>query len=279
MSQSIARMRIACRPAILCALVGCLPAVAGAQAINGINLQTRVFNDFTTSTLATTNTNANPGTVTITESNYTNDGVGGNFANRHDAMFSTDHGATTASFDIRKGFTQSMIINLADGSNSPRKEAGFRIKSPVTGDALFIVNSDAGEIVAFGAGAPFFKFGDNASGGGYTPGTPLFMAETYTPAATPGGQGTVQYYINRTAANGFGAGVVTSGPLAYSNLEGGPVNYSIGAYVQVAPNLTATPPDFLNASFTNLTAAVTPEPTTLAALSLVGAALGRRRRA
>ena len=111
-----------------------------------------VFNDFPTSTLTFTNPGTNPGTVVIDDRNLVNAG-GGGFANRHDVLVSLDGNATNANFPISQGFTISTTLTLADGSNSPRKEAGIRINSSVTGDALFIVNSDAGEIVAFGGGA------------------------------------------------------------------------------------------------------------------------------
>jgi len=50
------------------------------------------------------------------------------------------------------------------------------MNSPI-GDMLFIVNSDAGEIVAFGG--PFYLFGNNGGGNGYTPGTPILMGIEY----------------------------------------------------------------------------------------------------
>lgn len=99
-------------------------------------------------------------------------------SNRHDALLSNDGGATAQTFGIDDSYTFSAIINLSDTNNSPRKEAGLRINSPQTGDALFIINSDAGEIVAFGGGAPFYLFGNNAGSNGYTPGTSILMGFT-----------------------------------------------------------------------------------------------------
>ncbi len=64
--------------------------------------------------------------------------------NRHDVLLSSDGGASAHVFRIDDSFTFSTLINLSDTLNSPRKEAGIRINAPVTGDALFIINSDAG---------------------------------------------------------------------------------------------------------------------------------------
>jgi len=255
------------------AAIALLPASAMAQ-VNGWTSHPRIFNDFSTSTLTITNSNTNPGTVIIDDRGLVDDGQGGNFANRHDVCASKNGGATSATFPITEGFTISANVKLADGSNAPRKEAGFRINSNVTGDALFLVNSDAGEIVAFGGGAPFFIFGSNGGGNGYTPGTTIFMGMTYTP--NPNGSpnpGTVEYFIDR--APGVPGGEATSGPLAWSNTEGGPVNFDLCVYGQVSP---ANANDFLTASFNNLTVTAVPEPASMGLLSLAGVSLLARRR-
>ena len=257
------------------AAIALLPASAMAQ-VNGWTSHPRVFNDFSTSTLTITNSNTNPGTVVIDDRNLTDDGQGGNFANRHDVCASTNGGGSDAVFSINQGFTMSANVSLAVGSNAPRKEAGLRINSPVTGDALFLVNSDAGEIVAFGGGAPFFIFGSNGGGNGYTPGTTITMGMTYTPGvpnttgATPA---TLEYFIDRLP--GVPGGEATSGPLAFSNTEGGPVNYNLCVYGQVSP---ANANDFITATFANLSVTVVPEPASLGLLSLAGVSLLVRRR-
>lgn len=248
--------------------LGCICAVAalgtGAWAqFNGLYAAPRVYNDFSTSTLTITNSNSIPGNVMIDDRNLVDDGIGGNFANRHDILLSTDNGVSGYVGTIGTAFTIQATLMLSAGANSPRKEAGFRINSGTTGDALFIVNSDAGEIVAFGGGAPFKLFGKNADGNGYTPGTSILMGMTYTPGAV----GTIEYFINR------GAGLETSGPLNWSNTEGGPVDYTVGMYLQLSP---ANSSDFATAEFTNVTAAV-PEPASMAALGLGVVAFLRRR--
>ena len=137
---------------------------------------------FPGSTKVIVNPGTNPDNASISDSNY---GTGSG-TNRDDILASGDGGATALNLDINQGFTISTTLTLSDGTNAPRKEAGIRINAPVTGDALFIVNSDAGEIVAFGGGAPFHLFGSNGGGNGYVPGTPITLSERYDPPGTSG---------------------------------------------------------------------------------------------
>lgn len=254
-------------------------ALAG-PAINGLKLSPRVFNDFTTTNLVTTNGNSvnlgAPSTVTINESGFVNDGIGGNFANRHDVTLSPDLGVSNQLFSIDDSYTVWTTVTLAVGSNSPRKEAGFHIDSQITGTASFIINSDAGEIVAFGGGAPFKLFGKLSDNNGYVAGTPILMGFTMRAAGDGNGpaQNTIEYFINR------GLGLESSGQLPYANVEGGPVNYSVSMYTQTAPNLTS-PNEFANTTFADIHYSPTPvpEPTAIALGALASLGLIATRRA
>ncbi|HVT28649.1 MAG TPA: PEP-CTERM sorting domain-containing protein, partial [Lacipirellulaceae bacterium] len=144
--------------------------------------------------------------------------------------------------------------------------------------ALLIVNSDAGEIVAFGGGAPFFSFGSNGGGNGYTPGSTILLGFT----ERGGGDGvggtanTIEYFIDRDPFNPGGES--SSGPLAWSNLELGPLTYNVGAYLQGGAANGAA--DSMHAVFSNVTYTAIPEPATigLGLLGIVGLfGLGRRR--
>jgi hypothetical protein len=250
----------------------CLTATAAQAQFNGIKVNPRVFNDYPNSTLTITNSNSIPGSLTIDDRNMTN--ATGTGANRHDGLLSADHGSTAFTFNPNQEWMIQANLTLTDLNNSPRKEAGIRINDPVTGDTLLIVNSDAGEIVAFGGGAPFHLFGNNAGGNGYTPGNNILLGMHYrpgTPTTTGATPATMEYFINR------GSGVETTGPLAYSNLEGGPLSYNVGVYAQGGSNNNAN--DFFHAVFTNITASIVPEPSCLALLSLGGLTMLRRRRA
>jgi len=244
--------------------------MSSAQAqINGLHSNPRVFNDFSTSTLTINNSNSNPGSVTIDDRNLVDDAQGGNFANRHDVLVSTDAGASNAAFPITQGFSFSTTVTLTDGANAPRKEAGIRINSPVTGDVLLLVNSDAGEIVAFGGGAPFHIFGSNGSSNGYTPGTPITLGIRYDPPGLAGANGLITYTANYPTT-----GLNASSSAFFSNLEGGPVNYSFGVYTQVSP---ANGADFDHVVYNSMTATLVPEPASICMLCFGGLALLSRR--
>jgi hypothetical protein len=232
-----------------------------------------VFSDFSTSTLNIANNY--PSDIVIDDRDMTDDGMGGNFANRHDVLLSSDGGATAHVFDIEDGFTVKAIFKLETGSVAPRKEAGIRINSPVTGDALFIINSDAGEIVAFGGGAQFYSF----SGGpqpDYVPGTEILLGLTYSGGTSS--PRTVQYFIDRDPSTPGGIEYSMGGPFAWSNLENGPTNFNVGFYGQVAP---ANANDFMTLTITNPMFANVPEPASVALVALgmlgfVGCAWRRR---
>jgi MYXO-CTERM domain-containing protein len=271
-----------------CAAFVALQSVVLAQpgpAINGLRLTTRVTDHFSTTTLVTTNGNSvnlgAPSTVTINETLFTDDGIAGTFANRHDVTLSPDAGASNQLFDIDDAYTVWTTLTLAVGSNAPRKEAGFHITSQVTGTASFIINSDAGEIVAFGGGAPFKSFGNNGGGNGYTPGTPILMGYTMRPAGDGNGplKSTIEYFIDRDGP-GAAFGLEFSGPLVYNNLEGGPVNYSVSMYTQTSPNLTNLA-EFASTTFADIHYSPTavPEPSTVALglAALMGLVAIRRR--
>ena len=186
-------------------------------------------------------------------------------------LASINGGATAYTHGIDDSFIFTTRLTLTDGFNAPRKEAGIRINSPITGDMLFLVNSDAGEIVTFGG--PFHLFGNNAGGNGYTPGSTILLGIK----EIGGGDGiggipdTIEFFIDQ------GAGIVTTGPLPWTDLEGGPLNFTVGVYAQGGANASG---DFINALFTDTTYTMIPEPGTFAlvGMGLLGLLAIRRKR-
>jgi len=210
-------------------------SITGDPAVNSAVIRSRVYNDYPGATF--TGVNNYPSLISLSEVNVA--GPSG-FANRDDWRFSSD-GVNDHLFNNNEYWSVSMTLTLTGIPTSPRKEAGFRLDSSIGGDGLFIVNTDAHEIVAFGGPLPFYSFGNT-----YNSGTPITLGITYE---NVGGVNGIVY-----SANG-----VNSPFLPMSNLEQGVINGStLGGYLQVV--------------------GVVPEPSTIALLSLGGMAFFLRRR-
>ncbi len=185
--------------------------ITGDPAINSDIVHTRVFNDYPSATLAFVNNY--PSLVSFSEANVV--GPSG-FANRDDWRFSSDGGLTDHLFQNNEYWSISALVTLTGNPTSPRKEAGLRLDSSIGGDGLFILDTDAHEIVAFGGPFPFFSFGNT-----FNSGDSVLMGITYE---NVGGVNGIVY-----SANG-----VNSPFLPMSNLEQGVINGStLGGYFQI----------------------------------------------
>lgn len=250
-------------------------AIAPAQfqtKVNGAVVQTRVFNDFPMSTLVTVNNY--PTQISFDD---TLTGTAGTFANRHVFTFSGDQGATPLGLSGPNDFFNvSFDLTLTGTPAAPRKEAGFMLRVnqlnqtagiPVL-DANFIVNSDAGEIVAFGDPFAFTSLGNNASGNGYANGSTTRLGMRYFRDVDNlykiefTGNGTSQTK-RLTSFNGYDFGTL-----------GLPAGTSIDGYAQFQGAGTRGQAKFANIRPNN----PVPEPASMAALGIGALALLKRRR-
>lgn len=153
----------------LAALVAMLAGVsASAQKFV---VHPRVYNDVPASTFTSSSTS---NSVTLSDANVVTASAG--YANRHDWRLSAD-GVTDRTFGPSDYFDLSADVSLTGTPLSPRKEAGFRINN-AAGDSLFIVDTDAHEVVAFGGAFPYFNF--RAFGvAGYNSGNTVRMRVQY----------------------------------------------------------------------------------------------------
>ncbi len=186
-------------------------AITGVPSINSVVVHPRVYNDYPGATLATVNNY--PSLVSFSEANVV--GLSG-FANRDDWRFSSDGGLTDHLFQNNEYWSISALVTLTGNPTSPRKEAGLRLDSSIGGDGLFVLNTDAHEIVAFGGPFPFYSFGNT-----FNSGDSVLMGITYQ---------------NVNGVNGivYSANGVNSPFLPMSNLEQGVINGStLGGYFQI----------------------------------------------
>jgi len=192
-----------------------------------------------------------PSALIYEETNFTNTGVGFQ-ANRAEFLFSNDGGASGRffrnTFGMQDAFDISFDLKLETSAATPRKEAGMRIDFNGF-DGLFIVNTDAHEIVAFGGTLPFYSF--NASNGlSYNAGDTINMRMVYTPPVLDNlnavlVKGKVEYIVNQ------GLGPVSSMPLEFSGTESGIIDGSnLGLHVQATGAVNDTT-DFVRATWSN----------------------------
>ncbi len=229
--------------------VTAMTSIVDAQPVTDINGLFEnpyvVQNDFGSS--ATIDTTGFPASASIHEDGFIGCAPPCFNANRHDLLFSNDMGASPRLFGTYESFDISVDITLDVGSASPRKESGLRVNNNGF-DGLFIINSDAQEIVAFGGALPFYNF-NTTYGIQYDVGETINLRMIYNapdsmdPANNPGN---LEYRVDLASD---AVGPYSSGPITFSNLEFGLIpNSEIGVYAQASGN-SSIPTDFITATF------------------------------
>ena len=253
--------------------VGAVSAAALATpTIDSAVLHNRIFNDYASSTLTTTN--LYPALIEFNDTPV--GGTPGLWANRHNFRLSDNGGIGDAVFLNNDGFVFEADVTISgDGG----VEGGLQI-SPWWSqqvDGIFNMRIPDGEVAVFGGRLPFYSFTAN-HGVLYTAGTRVHQKFEYNPnglsAVSPA---TITYTYTD------GSGTYTSGPLAFD--EGNPAedppyglwgmlnDARVGGGVQIM-NSTGNAHTG-NAKFENLV--FVPEPASLVLLGLALIPALRRR--
>lgn len=255
-------------------LILLVPSASATPPINSAVVRTRIFNDDPDSILTTTDNY--PALISITDDVLDGDGMGGEFANRHNWRFSTDDTSPAVfSNDDQFSFAADLVI-----SGTGEGEAGLNI-SPWWSqdvDGVFNVRSTDGEIAVFGGRLPFYGF-TSSLGVTYTKGETIRLGMDYRPNSLSAlDPATVEYTVS------LGGMDYTSGPLPFD--QGNPGedppyglwgilnDARVGGFVQAFIDV-GNPINNLTAEWTNIT--FVPEPTGLTLLALGCLAVAGRR--
>lgn len=244
-------------------------AFAQIGAINGVKIETYIppFNVAIPSDLTTTNNY--PALVQFDERNFA---LQGGFANKHQALFSTDGGTSAYALQNSDSFRLDFTVNVntlrPDGQ--PRKEGGLVFYNPRPGfvdEGRVLVASD-GEIAVFGGAMPFTGFGN-----AYVKGTTASLSFTYFAPGELGPKAAYRLTATTTLGN-FDSGIKvwgdeTDGTNGFNN----GTNFGFLAQNQRLP-VTA---EFATTTYGGIN--IIPAPGAAALLGLAGLATARRRRA
>jgi hypothetical protein len=262
-----------------------LAAGAAAQDISQVNgyvVKTRVFNDFSgTSLFINENPEANPGQ----QDTFASPGSGGmrfreqftafqqgSFANKHLAYLSTDGGNTELGLSHVQSWSIDLNIRISAPGPGPRKEAGIRVENPrpglgYTDEGLILVASD-GEVAVFGGVMPFTGLGPI-----YTLGTTANLRFEFFAPGTVDARGA--YRLTFTdAVTGFH----DSGLKIWGNEPDGTAGYNYGTRLALVAQNQRNPliDDSSDIEYSNIR--IVPAPGAAALLGLGGLVALRRRR-
>jgi hypothetical protein len=272
------------------ALFGLALAATGAfgqvSSINSVFVQPRIVEDLPNAQLAAV-TNY-PTLISFSETNAGTTNT--TFAINQDLwQFSADGGTNAYTFKSNDYFSVSMNVTLTGDPASPRKEAGFAFDD-VGGNinGQYILDTDAGEVVAFGGNLPFyagsldhtFKSGDTI-----TMGITLFLDsnDKYAIIYSADGVSSPALEFGSPATNftlggyfqiqGQGTPSTNSGSAVFQNITispGLPLGIATAGADQVVVYWPASPTNYILQSATSPTST---NWTTVSGLQVVGFAL------
>lgn len=261
-----------------------LAASAGAalagdiSQVNGTVQQDRVWNDFASSTLVSTNNY--PAQVSWDESFPA--GTTGNYANKHLSYLSTDGGASAYGLNVGQSFTLTTHIQISAPNGSPRKEGALQIENPrpnnlpnaFVDEGHLLVASD-GEVALFGAAMPFYT--SNFTGG---PWYSLNSVSTLTFEYFAPGENPMDPVLGglRVSMNDPVHGFHQSPILTWGTEADGTKGFNTGTKIAFQAQNQRNPfiDDHSYIAYTDTT--IIPTPGALALLGLGGLAAARRRR-
>jgi uncharacterized protein (TIGR03382 family) len=261
------------------------------STVNGYNVQLREFNDFATSNLMWGPAGApvNPGPVPghfplpgfgggVEFQEQFPQGTPGNFANKHQALFSNDGGVTPFGLNQIQSFTINSDVRITSPAGSPRKEGGLKFYNDRGGGFIdegeILVAGDNGEVAGFGANLSFFTFG----AGTYTPGSTAHMQFQYFAPGTNSFFASYRVIFTDPVTGVHDTGVLDfdhNGALDPTNPANGFNNGSKLGWLdqnQRSPVIN----DFADVVYGN--ASIIPAPGAAALIGLAGLLAGRRRR-
>jgi hypothetical protein len=254
-------------------------AVTSAYAspdVDSAIIKTRLWNDDSDSVLTTTNNY--PTLIAIEDTVLDGDGMGGEYANRHNFRLSDNGGVSEAVFMNNDSFAFYADVTISGTGNA---EGGLNL-SPWWSqdfDGGFMIRTTDGEIACFGGRLPFYNFTTSQSLT-YTKGDTVNLGFVYRPRGLSElNPATIEYKLF------MGGTDYTSGALEFD--EGNPdedppyglwgilndarVGGWFQPYIVVADPLNGARIEFENLDYI-------PEPATVTLFGLIGLAVLRRRR-
>jgi hypothetical protein len=266
------------------------------STVNGYNVQLRVFNDFPLSTLnwgaagAPVNAAPVPATVALAPlgvglefSEQFAQGTTGNFANKHQGLFSNNGGATPFGMNQHQSFTINFDITEHSAAGGARKEGGLKFYNDRGGGFIdegeVMVASDNGEVAVFGSAMNIGAFSGHGFGPGcYTLGTTAHVTFNYFSPGTLSFYAAYQLIFTDAVTGVHDSGILDFDHTAATDPTNPANGFNSGSTLGFLDQNQRNPTiaDFADIVYGN--PQIVPAPAGVALLGLAGLAASRRRR-